>query len=367
MKIIITFLLTVLFQFAFSQSSYVYKRNLATGELEVFESQGGLPTGSALYKIKKNVYGYLELESINASTNPFTRRPDYSAYSNYNSYKLPAKEIFETLETLNKKNEYDYISSNPSLYTNNNASQLIQETQTFMQNRTKIATSYLNFYNSNVDFPKKLKDGWYDAITIKKVEVNEASRKLGFTDGNEFSLAICKIENNKVTEYYENINIADIKTGFVFQKVKLDVISGVNNCKSTFRASNDNVYSSIYFLDNILDSTKQISNPEFSFYTVYTANNFKANNLTLTFQIGRNKTITRDEIVNFKGGPYVLTVFKPNPNTSDCKNSEITFAFKKSTDKFSFGIVRIGDSAIWTINDLTFSPGACNSTILNEQ
>lgn len=367
MKAIITVTLCILTNFLLAQKSYVYKRNLATGDLEVFESSGGLPTGSAVYKIKKNVYGYLEVESIDASTNPFTKRPDYSAYSNFNSYKLPAKEIFETLETLNKKNEYDYIASNPTVANNSNASKLIQDAQSFMQNRNKIASSYLSFYNSNVDFPKKLKDGWYDAITIKKVELNDVSKNAGFNDGYDFSLVICKVESNKVTEYYENINVADVKTGFVFQKLKLDVVSPINNCKSTFRAFNDNVYSSIYFLDNILDSAKQITNPEFSFYTVYTAANFKSGNLTLNFQIARNKNITRDEIVNFRGGPYILTVFKPNPYTGDCSNSVITFAFKKSPDKFSFGIVRIGDSAIWTINDLSFSPGTCNSTTLNEK
>src|SRR5438067_278266 len=101
-----------------AQSSFVYKRNILTGELEVYQSQGGFPTGSPLYKIKKNVWGYLEVENLNASTNPFTNRPDYSAYSTYNGYQLPAKEIFQTLEVLNKRIEYDMLITNPNT-TNN--------------------------------------------------------------------------------------------------------------------------------------------------------------------------------------------------------------------------------------------------------
>ena len=243
----------------------------------------------------------------------------------------------------------------------------MQDAQTFMQNRGKIANSYLNFYSSNIDFPKKLKDGWYDAITIKKNGVNNASRKDGFKEENDFILCVCKVVDNKVVEYYENINIADIKSSFVFQKVKIDVSSEINNCRITFRAYNDSEYSAIYFLDNILDPTKQITDPGFAFFTVYTSNNFNAHDLIMNIQIARNKPITLDEVLNFSGGPYILTVGKPNPLLGDCANSQLTFAFRKSADKFSIGVIRFDDKATWVINDIELKQNICNSTILSEK
>lgn len=102
MRLLFISLFLLSFNALFAQS-YVYKRNSITGELEVYKSQGGLPTGSPLYKIKKNVYGYLEVEDVEVSTNPFTKRPDYSNINSFKSYQLPAKEIFETLNQLNKK------------------------------------------------------------------------------------------------------------------------------------------------------------------------------------------------------------------------------------------------------------------------
>jgi len=366
MKLLITFLLTLIINLSFSQSSVVYKRN-PFGELEVYQSQGGLPTGSPIYKIKKNVYGYLEVENVDASTNPFTKKPDYANYNNFKPYQLPAKEIFTTLEVLNKRTEYDQLITNPNTSINSTASQLLKDAQTFMQNRSVIATNLLNFYNSNVEFPKKLKDGWYDVTKISKYTPNETEQRMGFKEGNEFTIGICKVVSNRISEYYENINLFDLKTGFVFQKINLDVASTVNNCKSTYRTKNENQYNTIYFLDNILDSAKQIESPDFGYYTINTANNFNSQNLTMSVQVARNKSVTRDEVLNLQAGPYQLTVFKPNPSTGDCSNSAITLAFRKSLDKFSIGIVRLTDKAVWTMNDLAFSPGTCSSTTLNER
>lgn len=366
MRLLITGLTLIIFQTCFSQSSYVYKRT-PFGQLEVYQSQGGLPTGSPLYKIKKNVYGYLEVESLNASTNPFTNRPDYSAYSTYNNYKLPAKEIFQTLEVLNKKTEYDQLVANPNTSNNSGTSQILKDAQTFMQNRSAIATGLLNFYNSNIDFPKTISDGWYDVTKITKFVPNAVERNAGFSESNEFTLGICKVFNNRITEYYENINIYDLKNGFVFRKINIDVISPIANCKSTYREKNENEYSTVYFLDNILESTKQITNPEFALYTINTPSNFNSANLILNIQIARNYAMTSDDVRELKGGAYIYTIHKPNPVTSECSNSALTFAFKKTSDKFSIGIIRFGDKSIWVKNDLSFSPYTCSSTSLTER
>jgi hypothetical protein len=362
----ITVALGLLTNLLMAQKSYVYKRNVATGNLEVFESYNGLPTGSALYQIKKNLYGYLEIENIDASTNPFTKRPDYTAYSNFKSYQLPAKEIFETLETINKRNEIDYVAKQPQ--NNNSAFQnemkRIAET---LQNESAIANSFLKFYNSNVSFPKTLKDGWYEVVNVydSKGLGNQLKASIDYS----YNLAICKVKNNRIAEYYSNCNIFNLKEGYVFQKVKLDVTSAITNCKATYRQANSNEYNTIYFLDNILDSTKRIQNPEFSFYAIYTDPTFKFNvNSIINIQIARNKTLTNDEVRNMGGAQYGTLLLERNPDTNNCNNSNLTLGFRKTkdtNDKYSIGILRFDDKAVWLVNGITVTPANCSGTTLN--
>jgi len=369
MRPLITIFLCLIAHSLLSQSSYVYKRNPATGTLEVFQSSGGLPTGSPIYKIKRNVYGYLEVENVDVLTNPFTRKPDYNAYNNFKPYQLPAKEIFQTLEVLNKRAEVDYVMSQPQ----NNNPEYQKVVQAFRENlkaESALATSYLNFYNSNVSFPKSLKNGWYEVVNI--YDNRSLGKTLNVAIDYSYYIGICKVENNKIAEYYKNCHAFNFKEGYVFQKEKIDVSSGIASCKATFRKASSTDYTTIYFLDNILDSTKQIDNPNFSFYSIYTSPNFKFHkqNSFVSIQIIRNKTITRDEVQNFAAGIYSTAMIDVNPQTNDCRNSMLTMAFRKTkdpNDKFSLGIYREEDKFVWLLNNLSFTPGDCNSTILNDK
>lgn len=363
MRPVIAFLLCLITSSLMSQTSVVYKRNPATGQLEVYESRGGLPTGQPLYKIKKNVYGYLEIENSGASQDPFTKKPDYSSYNNFKPYQLPAKEIFETLETINKRYEYDNITSDPNKNSSNEGKEYVKN---FFQQRSKVATALFKFYNSNVSFPKTLANGWYEVVNIYD---NEASSALGNEAGKDYKYGIAKVQDNKIVEYYENCNSSDLKTGFVFQKMKLDVISPIANCKSTFRKTGSDDYSSVYFLDNILDYSKQIPNPEFGFYSIYTSFNIESSKM-LVVQVVRNYTITREEVAGIKVGQYSAILAQPNPSNNDCNNSLMTLAFKKTSDKFSIGIVqtteKVFGGSVWLFNNLTIPSGNCQSTILTQ-
>lgn len=339
-----------------AQSSIVYKKNPVTGNLEVYQSQGGLPTGSPIYKIKKNVYGYLEVENIDASTDPFTKKPDYSNYNNFKPYQLPAKEIFETLETLNKRNAFDYVNSQTQ--TNNQQYEKgYKELLDFIENKSVLAKSFLNFYNSNISFPNRINDGWYEVVNISK---------LGTMDKYDYNYGICYVVNNKVLEYYQNTNIFNLKTGFVYQKIKIEVISNITSLKCSYRASESEYYYTLYFLDNILEYTKHIENPNFGYYTIYTPPDFVLPiNNGVTFDIARNKVITKEEIENFAAGPYSTVLTKQNLQSNPCQNSLMTLAFKKTTDKFSIGIYNLYNKKVWILNDLSIPAGTCNSTILS--
>lgn len=364
MRLIIIFLLCLATSSLMSQTSVVYKRNPATGQLEVFESRGGLPTGQPLFKIKKNVYGYLEVENSGASQDPFTNKPDYSAYNNFKPYQLPAKEIFQTLETLNKRYEFDYVSTNENKKTSELGKEYFQK---YFQDRSNIANAFFSFYQSNVSFPSAFKNGWYEVVNIYNTE---GSSILGTSAGRDYKYGICKVENNKVVEYYENCNVYDLKDGYVFQKIKFDVISGIANCQSTFRAAGDNSYSTIYFLDNILDVNKQINNPNFAYYAIYTNYDFRQNGKLLNILIARNKKITEQEVRESSAGPYQVALVKGNPQTYDCDNSIMTLAFRNSTDKFSIGIYEptktFYGGKVWIINDIVVPASTCKATTINQ-
>ncbi len=346
-----------------AQTSLVYKRNPATGNLEVYQSQGGLPTGSPLYKIKKNVYGYLEIENVNAQTNPFTQRPDYTPYSNSPAYQLPVREIFETVETLNKRNEYDYMMSKP------NSSQQYQsqlnDLRVYFQNRSTTANAFLKFYNSNVSFPRTLKDGWYEVTNIS--DVTSLSETFRGNAEKDFEFGICKVQNNKVVEYYKNCNLFDLKTGFVFQRKQIDVAGSVTSCKATFREMNGNEYQTIYFLDNILDSTKQIANPNFALYSIYTGERFEPKP-GFVIAVSRNREIVQTEIANGTGSPYLTYFGSLNPSTG-CSKSLLTLAFKETgntNDKFSVGVLNVTNKKTWIFNNITLVQGDCRGGIITE-
>ena len=365
MRVLFTILALTVFQVSFSQNSFVYKRN-PFGVLEVFQSQGGLPTGAPLYKIRKNIWGYLEVESLNAAANPYTRRPDYSSYITQ-GYNLPTKQIFETLEALNKRSEYNYITSNKfqAQYSRNSEiDKIIKDYQAMAQQSNNVATNYLNFYNSNISFPKELRNGWYDVVGITK---QDGIPEAGIKEGLSYNTGICKVVNNKIVEYYKDCQTSDVKDGNVFEKINFDLVSPIKDCKSTYRNS-FGFYYSLYFLDNILDSSKQTENPEFSFYSIYTSNNFKQQTLPLIINIFKNTLITKEFYNDKNDPPYLVVTGKPNPINNDCSNSLLTIAFRKpksTSDNFSIGILS-ADFKSWIINNIPYTPSHCQSTILNE-
>jgi hypothetical protein len=179
-----------------------------------------------------------------------------------------------------------------------------------------------------------------------------------------YKQAICKVQNNRIVELYNNTDIFDLKSGFIFHKMKIEVSSSITNCKASFRIANENEYSTVYFLDNILDSSRQIEDPYFAFYTIYT-NKSNLNDF-LHVEIARDYNMSRDEIQNFRAGPYHINAQEYNPPSNDCKNSMITLAIKRTNSLFSIGIVRLSDKKTWIFYDLSFNPSSCNSTILSD-
>jgi hypothetical protein len=344
-----------------AQTSVVYKRNPATSVLEVYQSSGGLPVGSPIYKIKKNVYGYLEVEDVQVSNDPFTLKPDYKAYNNFKPYQLPAKEIFETLETLNKRIEYDRFVSNPP---KQNSNLVLDRLNANIDSRTRTATAFLKFYSSFIKFPETLKDGWYN---VTKIEESASLDNLGIKGGTDFKYGICKVTKNKVVEYYENIHVLDSKESNVFVKVSLALSSNVTNCKATVKRNDFNNYETIYFLDNLVDAETQAENPGFSYYSIFTPPDLIKPGHVI--YIKRNESITVAEVSKGEGFPYLSILGVNNASSYPCNSSLMTLAFKKiKVSSYSVGIMNLSDQRIWLVNQIRFnSIGTCQSTILSTQ
>lgn len=357
----ILFLIIILAGHISFGQSVVYKRNPATGVLEVYQSQGGLPTGSPIYKIKRNIYGYLEVENVEVSTDPFTRKPDYTAYNNFKPYQLPAKEIFETIETINKRTEYDKIVSNPPTQNQNSVLNKLNE---YTDSRTKTATSFLKFYSSVIDFPKTLKDGWYN---VTRIFESASYEKLGIKGGTDFKYGICKVKDNKVIEYYDNINVFDNKESNVFKKVSMALSSKVANCKASFKTNDFNNYETLYFLDNLIDFETQAENPNFSYYSIFTKSSFSEPSSCVIY-IKRNSPATADEVRKGEMFPYLTMLGVNNPSTYPCDSSLVTLAFKKVNEStFSIGVMNTSNKKVWLINQVQLTMGGCKSTELSNQ
>ena len=124
-------LFTILFALLFlgtttmAQNSIIYKRNPATGVLEVYESQNGFPVGQRIGEIKENpVSGYVEITNyqkdkiIVEKESPYSRKPNYSVQE-FTPYSLPYQSIINQIEALNRRHEYQLLENVPLKKTPN--------------------------------------------------------------------------------------------------------------------------------------------------------------------------------------------------------------------------------------------------------
>lgn len=365
MKTLLLIALTVAFSAASAQNSYVYKRNLLTGNLELYQSSGGFPVGSPIFQIKKNVWGYIEIEGLEVNTNPFSRRPDYSNLNTFNSYTLPSKDIINSIQVINKKTEYDraYIDGG----SNYSSQKIINEMKRNMRSESDYARSLLDIYNSTISFPSSLSDGWYEVV-----DIHLSNRGVAFDVDAPYSywFGICKVRDNKVVEYYRNMHFEYLKDSDVFEKSNLESISSISNCKSVIKPLKDDRFRTLYFIDNIFDSAKQINDPKFTYYSIFTEDGFVVNNNSwLAVQIAKNRTFRSSDSKQVILGPYESGFDKPNDSKRGCRGSTMIFAFKHTgnpNDRFSIAIRRMSDMSFWTANDIPLNPGVCSGTILRE-
>lgn len=334
----------------------VFKTNNLTGQIEAFNSLSGQPTGTPLYKIKKNIWGYLEIEGTEQNMDPYSKKPDYEFLKQRQPYNLNLKEIIETLEILNYEREFQNIQSgNKSTFKQLKESDI----QNYFASKTKIAEQILSFYNKVKTFPKNLKDGWYNIVRI--IETPEI-KTLGIPKSTIYHYGISLIKNNTIIEIFENIHALDIQSEGIFRKIPLEYAGQVQDCQGFFKEKGTNEYGTIYFMDNLINYDAQCEAPNFGFFTVYTSGFTDNGNI---FQFKDNENMTEQDIRDLTC-LFSAYISSPNPNNNNCSNTNATFAFRNSNGKFySIGIINTASKKTLIKNNVSISPGLCNSLIFS--
>ena len=386
-------LLTIIFLiftiFLKAQNTFTYKPNPITGNLEVFKtSQGNNDYPQKVAEIVKNpITGYMEIKEFGnqnnfqqSSSEPYTNRPNFDLVKQIKPFDFPYQALIDQITTLNKRAEYDIIQKQLQDKSISDSKQkaFIESVKASFDNMTNIANNLLGFYNSQSKFPSRLSDGYYYTTELENQLWVNADNKTNPEKKNGYFIktGITRIENNKIIEYYESThNDMMSKESNVFRKFNLEVKGNVDKCKVTFREAGSSKYISIYFFDNIIDSTINITNPNFGLYTIFTdgvRSDFSPDkNRLIGIKIARNYSINSDaSLTTLLSLPYTSTIVNNNNSKNNsCNNSSLTFAFKPNLGTFNIAVrilnLNNNKEDKWTINDIKITAGSCGSSILN--
>lgn len=350
----------------YSQSTFEYRRNAISGLMEVYEKSNTNAYGVKVGELNRNaISGYYELKTFNQSVkeitvtnNYYTNRPIYQNNYSSNHYEI----LIQQLNALNQQAE----SKNLSTSSNQSVKDEIKKNE--LEYNDKIIENLFKFYSSQKTYPTIIKDGYYEVMEINESDRNSKLMKqfgnidvkLNYTHEN----AIVKVQNNKIVEYYRSIvrgfNSSTVNIN-IFHKLKLDLISPIKDCKSTYRFNNE--IRDVYFINNLINENCELTNPNFNYYTIYT-DKLEDDYDTKLLQIARNEECNSSQMKYLNFGAYILNFDKSNKSSDFpvCNETNLTLAFKNINSNFSIGILYKDKE--WHLNNINFDEAKCKSTIL---
>lgn len=389
MKIILLIAMSFISIYMYGQTTYTYKPNPITGNLEVFKtSQGNTAYPQRVAEIVKNpISGYLEIKEYStgnefqqSSNDPYTNRPNFELVKQIKAYD-PYSAIIDQINTLNTRIEYNVMQR--EVATNSNSTSKSEyynkKMRNYLLNMSNTANKLLDFYNAQTKFPTKLPDGYYLTTEIQNgtnIKINNVLDPNNNINGDkEMQVGIAYIQNNKLVEYFESCWFDKTSTqSNVFRKFNIPIASNVVNCKAMFREEMTNDYRSLYFFDNILDSTARIPNPNFGYFTFFTDGLLSDSEKPIGLfgiKMGRNAHNPSSESIweYFSKLPYVNGIDHNNSSKKyGCSNSNLTFAFKANAGKYCILVYNIekrnGNNDTWYYENIEFTSGNCGSTVL---
>lgn len=278
--------------------NYVYKRNLISGNLELFDAgNGNTPFGGPLMILKRDpVSGYIVIENRNknidlqSEANPIYGGMPYIRVirdRQPKNFSLNYSQITVDINTINKK--YIPVTRVDGLAKVGTEDILLKLSGEF-ENSSLVAEHFLNVYHKQVESFIPLNDGWYNTYGIRDVVRNNKNPDYLGNAKYFLTVSISKVENNKITEYYSTIDVMQTLTNkcTVFLKEKIDVTGEVNNYKTQMRFKKSSLIEEIYFIDNFIDMDYKINNPNFGFFKLSFDNYPKNRIIDITFQENEN-------------------------------------------------------------------------------
>ncbi len=386
----IPFFTIAIHSYLLAQTTFIYKPNPLTGNLEVFETNpNNRVLNNKVAVITRNkLTGYVEINDLtkeqsikHSLPNPYTNRPNFELVDRIKPFDFPYQALIDQITTLNKRTEYNLIQRESSSNTNSpdKSEYYNKQLREYLQNLSTTANRLLSFYNAQAKYPTKLPDGYYltteiqDGTNIKINNVLDPNNKV--TGDKELQVGIANIRNNKLVEYFESSWFDKTSTqSNIFRKFNIPVSSDVVNCKVMFREEMTNEYRSLYFFDNILDSTSRIPNPNFGYFTFFTDGLVSDSEKPIGLfgiKMGRNAHIPSSESIweYFSKLPYANGIdHNNNSKKYSCSNSNLTFAFKANAGKYCILVYNLekrnGKNDTWYFENIEVTPGNCDSTIL---
>lgn len=259
-KLILTALFAILVGHTMFAQDYIYKRN-SFGQIEVFESSNGFPQGQKLATIKRNIYGYIEVENskgsqnITTTENPYSRMPTITPIT---PYLAPVVSIMNTINTFIEVNKKVAASQNNQTLSRDG----VAKYKATMEKMAQQYTQFTNFYNSVPNKPSKVKDGWHSVVIMSSSlakDFNEINKAGGIQQIEKLiQLGYGYVVNNKLQKTIECSFTQTVEF------VKPSILSGnaIENCKTYYKwKDSKGVPDEVYFIDYILDETEIASLP----------------------------------------------------------------------------------------------------------
>ncbi len=239
--------------------SYLYKKN-SFGQVEIFASSYGHPTGQPVAKIKRNVWGYLEIESLQ-SNSAFTSRnnPNFKT-PYYNSNRTELASVINSINTTNLFIQNNFIINNSSTGTNKNDKSFIDAINSGNEEASNRLQDINNLYSQFVNKPKVVANGWHEVVTFSSITAkNNTTVKTVFS-------GYANVQNNKITQIIEYLTMGDNVVYFYD-----DVISNsINDCQAIYKLNNSSLkFTNVYFINALFNPTLTTNPPKLGRHLFY--------------------------------------------------------------------------------------------------
>jgi hypothetical protein len=257
-KLILLLIASFITNALFSQQGYIYKRN-AFGTIDIYQSSYGTDQGAPIGTIKKNAFGYIEVETkeqknFTQTVDPYSYRPQLVPLK---PFLAPVSEIINTTNTyyqvLNQQKEIQEKRENANI---KKGAEYLNSMFKPFQSKAKSLKTFLNSYTNR---PDTVRQGWHNVLIISKMsDAFKNTFPQAYQDIDSIGvLGYALVEGNKIQHMLEQI--LDTKQYIVHSG---NFVTGTINRCQTFLKEGDNIIE-VLFIDYAIDPQPLKTRPHF--------------------------------------------------------------------------------------------------------